>query len=278
MKVFICNRSIDNTEAISKIDELLVESDEAISIQREITHSENWKSIVAKKIQECEFIIFLLGEETFQSDQLKWEYAKAKEMNKQIIGLELPSASEESIVFCQGFQVFKEVDNCVKFLRKTIEDDRQLLLEQYKIMVASTEKVTDQRMKVNNLFFTVTSTILSLTIIVGKTLDFSMVGILGMLSITLMAFLATFFWENLIESYGKLNTGKFKLIDKIEKRLRTNMFEDEWKILTTEISYEPNTKTETKIVKKFRLFILIIALLEFAYIVSKIVEYFFCKN
>ena len=71
-------------------------------------------------------------------------------------------------MFCQGFPVFNKIEDCFKYLEKTYEEDRQLLLEQYKIMVGSTEKVTDQRMRVNNLFFTVTSSILSISLVVGN--------------------------------------------------------------------------------------------------------------
>jgi hypothetical protein len=89
-----------------------------------------------------------------------------------------------------------------------------------------------------------------------------------------MAFLVTYFWEKLIDSYGKLNTGKFKIIDKIEKQLRTNMFEDEWKVLTTEIKYEPNTKTEVTVIQRFRSFIIITGLVELVYMIYKLVQLF----
>lgn len=272
MKIFICNRSVDNIEAKKVIKELLKVSDNSIAILREPDHSENWKSSVENKFRESDFILFLLGSETFKSEQIIWEYAKAKQLNKQIVGIKLSSASEDSIIFCQGFQVFENEKQSVKFLENVFDADRQLLLEQYKLMVASTEKVTEQRMKVNNLFFTITSTILSITLIIGKTFEFSLVGAVGMLIITFMAFLVTFFWEKLVNSYGKLNTGKFLVIDRIEKQLRTNMFEYEWNVLTKEIEYEPNTNTEVKVIQRFRIFIFIIFIIELAYLLYKILE------
>lgn len=271
MKIFICNRSYDNTEVELIVSALLIDSDYSLTILREITHSAIWKSIVEKKIQESDFVLFMVGEKTFESEQIKWEYAKAKELNKQIFGFKLSKTSEDSILFCEGFPVFINTIQCVNNLKEIFKNDRQLLIEQYKIMVASTEKVTDQRMKVNNLFFTVTSTILSLTLLIGKTFSFSTIGILGMLSITSLAFLVTLFWKKLIESYGKLNQGKFIIIDEIEKKLRTNMFSHEWQILTKKVSYEPNTQTEVKIVKKFRLFIILMWLIELAYFLNKLI-------
>jgi hypothetical protein len=272
MKIFICYRSIDQTEGNKLITHLLRESENSIAVLTETEHSENWKINVVKKINESDFVIFLIGSKTFKSEQIIWEYAKAKDLNKRIVGIKLNNASEESILFCQGFQVFKDAKESLKFLTKTFDYDRQLKLEQYKIMVSSTEKVSEQRLKVNNLFFTITSSILSVGFILGKTFGFTLISLFAVSSLTLLALLATYFWEKMINSYGQLNKGKFILIDKIEKSLRTNMFEEEWKILTQEIEYEPNTKTETTIVKRFRLFIIIILLIEIAYMLYKLYQ------
>jgi len=278
MKIFICNRSIDKEESELFINELLEYSENSIAIIRETEHSPNWKSNVEKEMLSADFVLFLLGSDTFSSDQIRWEYAKAKQLNKQIFGLKLINASDESIIFCQGFQVFDNEKQFYNHVKKVFEDDRQLLFEQYKIMVGSTEKVTEQRLKVNNLFLTVTSTILSLTLVIGKTLEFSITGAIGMMVLTIFAFLITFFWEKLINSYGKLNRGKFIVIDRIEKQLRTNMFENEWKVLTEEIKYEPNTKTEVKVISRFRWFIFIMGLIELGYLCYKILEIYPISN
>jgi len=266
MKLFICSRTIENQAVESLISDLFETSEFAIAVQRESEHSDNWKELVERKMNESDFIVFAIGKETFQSDQLKWEYAKAKQLNKQIIGIKLKETTEDSVLFCQGFQVFETAEQSYKYLTKTYEDDRKLRFEQYKMMVSSTEKVTESRMKVNNLFFTITSSILSVGFVLGKTFGFTITATIGMVVLTLLSFLVSFFWEKLIDSYGKLNKGKFMVIDKIEKQLRTNMFEDEWKILTEEIEYEPNTRTETKVITYFRIFIAIIGILELVYL------------
>lgn len=266
MKLFICNRTIENLEVNSLINDLLIASENAIAILRETEHSENWKKIVENKMDESDFVVFAIGKETFKSDQLKWEYTKAKLLNKQIIGIKLNETTEDSILFCQGFQVFDNAEQSYKYLIKSYEDDRKLKFEQYKMMVRSTEKVTESRMKVNNLFFTITSSILSVAFVLGKTFGFTIAAMIGMFVLTVLSFVVSFFWKRLVDSYGKLNTGKFKVIDKIEKRLRTNMFEDEWKILTKEIKYEENTITETKVITYFRVFIFIVGFLQLIYL------------
>jgi hypothetical protein len=143
MKIFICYRSIDKTEGDKVIQDLLTDSENGIAVLTETQHSDNWKDRVERKIKECDFVTFLIGDNTFESDQIKWEYSKAKSLNKQIIGIKLSNASEQSILFCQGFQVFEDTKQAVSYLNKTFTIDRQLKIEQYKIMVSSTEKVTD---------------------------------------------------------------------------------------------------------------------------------------
>ena len=278
MKIFICNRSVEAEPANKFIHDLLNTSEFSVAILRETEHSESWKIEVAKKFQEVDFVLFLVGDNTFESDQIKWEYAKAKQLNKRIIGVKLKTANINSIVFCQGFQVFDNAEQCFKYLKKVFENDRQLLLEQYKIMVSSTEKVTDQRLKVNNLFFTVTSSILSVALVLGKLFKFSIAGTIAMVVLTIIALLVSLFWEKLINSYGNLNRGKFKVISNIEKQLRTNMFKYEWKVLTEDIKYEPNTQTEATVIKKFRLFIFLVIAIEIMYICYQLNEKYAIAN
>ena len=266
MKLFVCNRSTYLSATQSVVNELFVVSKNFIAVQQQIEHSENWKTLVENKMKESDFVLFIVGDNTFESEQIIWEYAKAKNLNKRIIGYKLPSATEESILFCQGFQVFENIQNCFAFLEKAFEDDRKLKLEQYKIMVSSTEKVTDSRLKVNNLFLTVSSTIISIGFVLGKTFGFTIPVLIGMLVLTALALLISYSWEKLINSYALLNKGKFRVIDKIEKQLRTNMFEDEWEILTQDIKYKPNSETEKNIVKYFRIFIIILGVLELIYV------------
>lgn len=268
MKIFICNRSIDLVHSDTIVEELLQHSENSLGIFRELINSETWKISVESKIIKSDYIIFLLGDNTFESEQIIWEYEKSKSLNKNIIGIKLFNSASKSILFFQGYPVFENSEQCYKFLSENYKQERILKLEQYKLMISSTEKVTDQRLKVNNLFFTITSSILSVAFLIGKTFNFSNQSIIGVFFLTSMAFLTTFFWEKLINSYGNLNRGKFMIIDKIEKDLKTNMFEEEWKILTTEINYKPNTLTERLIIQRFRLFILLVVIIEILYILK----------
>lgn len=78
MKIFICYRSIDKVEGDESISALLKDSENTVAILKQTEHIDNWKEIVESKIKESDFVIFLIGEETFKSEQIIWEYAKAK--------------------------------------------------------------------------------------------------------------------------------------------------------------------------------------------------------
>lgn len=267
MKVFICSRAQDKHCAEEVVTALIAVSKGEIAILQQTEHSEDWKIKAQRKIRESDFVLFVLGEDTFESDPIKWEYAEAKDLNKQIVGYSSEHTSDKTLLFCEGFQVFDNSADCFSFLTRTRTEDRALLIEQYKIMVSSTEKVTSQRLTVNNLFFTVTSSIVSIALVIGKTLEFSIIAVVGMIVFTLLALLLTSFWTSMVTAYGQLNRGKFMLIDTIEKKLRTDMFDLEWKILRDKLKYKPNTETENNIVKWYRIFIVVMLIVEISYLV-----------
>lgn len=273
MKVLVCARKTNESRATRVIGQLLAASQHQVAILQQSEHTDDWQEKVETKLREADFVLFIVEAGTFDSEAIKWEYNKAKELNKRITGFKSKSTPRDVLLFCEGFQVFSDAHECFSYLVKTYGDDRQLLIEQYKLMVASTEKVTGQRLTVNNLFFTVTSSVISIAFLIGKTFEFSIVALVGMIAFTVLALLLTMFWSSMVTAYGLLNKGKFVLIDEIEKKLRTNLFEREWKILTGELKYRPNTETENSIVFWYRVFIMIILGLEILYWIWLIYEF-----
>jgi hypothetical protein len=154
----------------------------------------------------------------------------------------------------------------------------KLLLEQYKIMVGSTEKVTDQRQKANAFFLTIVTTLISISILIGKAFEFTFIAMVFFTSLTVLNLIIIDFWGKMIVSYGKLNKGKFVLIFELEQKLKANLFEREWEILTNKdnINYEPNTETELKIVRLFKYFTYLLLIGEVIYILYLAYKYFFC--
>jgi hypothetical protein len=138
----------------------------------------------------------------------------------------------------------------------TESDYDKLLLEQYKIMISSTEKVTDARQKANVFFLTIITSIISLSFFVGKEFYFHRGAVLLMILLSLVCMLLVIFWYYTINSYRQLNTGKFQLIFEFEERLHSSLYEREWKILKDGVNYRETSSIEKAIVIVF--FILIV--------------------
>lgn len=104
------------------------------------------------------------------------------------------------------------------------------LLEQYKIYINSAEKISDRRQKTNEFFLTLNSALVALLgFIVTKTSgnEFDLLLILSSLAGVTMCYL----WYRMILSYKGLNSGKFKVIHAIEKRLPLALYDTEWEAL-----------------------------------------------
>jgi hypothetical protein len=153
----------------------------------------------------------------------------------------------------------------------------KLLIEQYKIMVGSTEKVTDQRQKANAFFLTVVTTLISISILIGKAFEFTFVAMIFFIALTVLNITIVDFWGKTIVSYGKLNKGKFVLIFELEQKLKANLFEREWEILTNRdnINYTPTTQTELEVVQIFKYFTYIMLIGELSYVSYISYNYFF---
>lgn len=276
MKVFCSFRTLDKKES-EKIISQLNKNQLGINFLTHTTIESNekiWKQKVSEKIDSSFAVIFFIGKKTYSSDAVNWEFEETLKANKKIIvvfldkdGITVPNFLKEPVTIVES-----NPDTILEELSIIYKQDERLfnlLLEQYKIMISSSEKVTSQRLTVNNLFFTVTAAVLSTTFLILKDLEFNIVSILILLASFTMAFVITKFWKKMICSYGLLNKGKFILIAELENDLKINLFQREWDILINKVKYQSNTETETKIIDRFRVFIIIIGVFELLYLVIK---------
>lgn len=97
------------------------------------------------------------------------------------------------------------------------------LLDQYKIYVEMADRISQRRATANSYFLTVNSAILAF---VGYLTTKDSIPDLWIISVAGLALCVL--WERLISSYRDLNTAKFKVIHKIEKRLPISPYEAEW--------------------------------------------------
>ena len=111
-----------------------------------------------------------------------------------------------------------------------VNQNQQIYFEQYKMLVDNAEKVSDKRMIANNYFLTINTALISLT---GLLLSINFLSVKQWFVCLVggMGLLICIIWFLIIMSYKQLNSGKFKLIHKLEKKLPVKLFADEWKIL-----------------------------------------------
>ncbi len=257
MKVFIACSHADNILINQKILEINTIADkDSIEIFRENSLSPEWKENVKKKIELSDFLLLILGPtDVFENENILWELEQAKKYDTPIYGLELQD-------FCKsyGYHDFKanhtllsstkQLIEILKFENQVIQKN---LLESYKILVTSSEKVTEQRSKVHTLFLALLTAIISMTIAFAQKQGMDKYTISLFFFSSIIIILITILWEKLIVSYGKLNTAKFIIINSLEKKLRVNNFDKEWKILENS-KYLTTTSLEKKLVSSIRIF------------------------
>lgn len=104
-------------------------------------------------------------------------------------------------------------------------------LEIYKMYVEMADKISSRRQTANSFFLTINTTIVGLLgyVQLGKDQTenteafYWLIGLAGMV--------LCFLWYRLVRSYKDINSGKFKVIHEIEKRLPLAPYDAEWEIL-----------------------------------------------
>jgi hypothetical protein len=136
---------------------------------------------------------------------------------------------------------------------KIYQEDRKLyqehILEQYKIYVEMADRISARRHLANVFFLTLNTSIFVAIGFILEKLDQPIIPARAYYVIPLMAFMVlTYTWWRLIKSYRQLNTGKYKVVGYLEKRLPSSPYwSAEWKELgegKDPSKYTPLTQVE----------------------------------
>ena len=103
------------------------------------------------------------------------------------------------------------------------EEDRSLLLEQYKLATEMADRVSARRGTANGFYFTVNSGLLA----ASESLGLALASGAGLV-------LAAAWWLQL-RSYRNLNAAKWQVISQLEESLPAQPFADEWGILKRDL-------------------------------------------
>jgi len=140
-----------------------------------------------------------------------------------------------------------------------INEFDKILLEQYKLHIELTDRISQRRYIINTSFMTLNTALLS------GTYWFHDINF----GILVIGILISLVWYISINSYRQLNSAKFKIIHEIEKKLSANLFNYEWQLLGREkekMKYWSISKLEQYIPFIFIMIYLIIYLGNYFYI------------
>lgn len=131
---------------------------------------------------------------------------------------------------------------------------RSQILEIYKLFVRTSEDLVARRQTVNAFFITVNTLLLSSVGLVAKLGFGNKFNIAGILALSSAGLIVCYAWIRLVDSFRQLNSGKFKVINRLEAHLPASVFEAEWRALGQGRDpklYQPFTATEPMIALVF---------------------------
>jgi len=104
------------------------------------------------------------------------------------------------------------------------------LLEQYRVYIASAERISDRRQKSNDFFLALNTALVALLGFVATKASpatISSILIIAPIAGAAMCYL----WYEIIKSHKKLNDAKYRVLHVIESRLPMALYDTEWEIL-----------------------------------------------
>jgi len=137
------------------------------------------------------------------------------------------------------------------------------LLEQYRLYVEMTDRTSERRQAANTFLLTVNTVLVAIlglaSGIPGRSTGLIFLGVTGVAGMAL-----AYTWYRLVGSYQQLNTGKFRIVQAMERLLPLRPYDAEWTALGRGENpnlYRPFTSVETWIPALFFLLYLAILLL-----------------
>ena len=235
-----------------------------------------WKFNARKKISISNIIFVFIGKTSYLSPYIGWEINEAIRFNKQIVILKLeemnncPTALKYKDGFTKNTKIYgkiKSMDDVIKSLRSYEEgnynvfneqnnnpENTNLLFEQYKLFLQTSETLVQRRQNVNNFYITVNTILMSFC---GTVLAFDIefeYKMIIILVFSLIGIIISVSWINILISYGNLNSSKMKIISILEKNMPASLFDAEWEVLTDKLNnkkYVSFTESEKRIPRIF---------------------------
>lgn len=108
-----------------------------------------------------------------------------------------------------------------------IKLENSVTLEQYKLFIESTEKVSNRRLETNKFYISLLGIVISLILFIFQYKNNSTIIFFA----CLFGILLSFLWLLKLNSFKKLNSAKFRIISKLENTCNFKPYQEEWRIL-----------------------------------------------
>ncbi len=255
MEIFIIHSSKDS-HFISDIKENVFPKTKVNYLEGSLIQ---WKYKARKMIKETDLLIIIGGDTTKTNKNVLWEIELAQNLNKRIYAIKIDDSFEFSNVIFIELNELKIITNEKYNFEKALfnenitnDIDRKDLLEQYKLILQTSEALVVRRQTVNTFFLSANVLLSTLMGVFLNTRiqDSASYFELYFCILCLIGLILNNSWKKLIKIYGQLNTGKFKVIQSIEEKLPCSLFTAEWLALgegNNPKKYKSFTKSEENI-------------------------------
>lgn len=255
---------------------------------------ENWEGDATARIRECGKVLYLVGEKSAESPYIQIELNIANKENKEIYVYKLDENNRindcllkndkgtntsmgeyegEFVIGKTKSRIFildkeqlskkmKKDSQEIEIILKGLDfSDKDILMEQYKMFVQTSEDLVNRKQSVNTFYVTLNSILLSgivsvicaageiLQLSSGNNIIYAISAFLSVIGIVICCS-----WITLLNSYSDLNASKMAIIGCIEERLALKLFDTEWALLTRRIGnrkYKSFTVKEVAVAKIF---------------------------
>lgn len=274
MDVFVIHSGSDKNIVSAKIKELKQSSHEFNPL---ILSNGGifWKFDAAKKIKKSQMVVFFVGENSHKSPYIGWEITTAIKYDKPIYTIKLDESfkSHEALQITDAFShelrsydknidfaklidlIEKHCSGDYKVFNQSIESlDKNILLEQYKLFLQTSEDLVSRRQNVNSFYISINS---ALVAVFGALLAFNISPFyqcIFSIVLSVVGIILSISWVKILISYGDLNSSKMKIISHIEKQLPASLYDAEWAALSDKLNkrkYVSFTNSEKRVPRLF---------------------------
>jgi len=125
-------------------------------------------------------------------------------------------------------EIADAVDKALLPRGELAEKDQREFFELYMLMVSSSEALVNRRQAVNTFFLTINGVLLSAIGLLLRGAGRANLKAAAILALTVAGIALAYTWWSVLISFGQLNTGKFAIINRMERWLAASIYEAEW--------------------------------------------------